>query len=74
MTERRCKSPDGSHVRSRSQKLMRFNFPQTDQRPRRQGVQLQEVRQGASQEATPESQLLHPGRPAARVLQVETES
>lgn len=50
--------------------MMVLNFPQINQRPRRERVQLQEVRQGSSQAAQSESTLLHPGRPAARLLQV----
>lgn len=45
-------------------------FLQTDQRPRRERVQLQEVWQRASQAAPAESKCLHPGRPAAHLLQV----
>lgn len=45
-------------------------FLQTDQRPRRERVQLQEVRQRASQAAQAESKRLLPGLPAARLLQV----
>lgn len=49
----------------------RFRFSsQTDQRPRRERVQLQEVRQGPSQAAQAESALVHPGGPAAGLLQV----
>lgn len=49
---------------------MFLNFPQINQRPRRERVQLQEIRQGSPQAAQSESTLLHPGRPAAGLLQV----
>lgn len=47
-----------------------LNVLQPDQWPRRERVQLQEVWKGASQAAQAESKLVHPGRPAARLLQV----